>query len=52
MDDKFLVGILLGMVGGAVLVANSVKARKFVKDGQQQVLEKAQELTKQNEKKN
>ena len=26
MDDKFLVGIILGMLGGAVLVTNSVKA--------------------------
>ena len=43
MDDKFLVGMLLGMVGGAVLVTNSVKARKLVKDGQEQVKDKVNE---------
>ena len=52
MDDKFLIGVLLGMVGGALLTTNSVKARQFVKDGQNQVMQKAQELTKQSEKKN
>ena len=39
------------MVGGAVLVTNSVKARKAVKDGQEQVIEKINELNKRNEKK-
>ena len=28
MDDKFLFGVVLGMLGGAVLVTNSVKARQ------------------------
>lgn len=45
MNDKFLCGVLLGMVGGAVLVTNSVKARKMVKDGQDQMIEKVTELT-------
>ena len=52
MEDKFLIGVLLGMVGGALLTTNSVKARQMVKDSQQQVIQKAQELTKQSEKKN
>ena len=39
-----------GMVGGAVLVTNSVKARKAVKDGQEQIIEKVNELNKRNEK--
>ena len=51
MDDKFLVGIILGMLGGAVLVTNSVKARQAVKDGQNQVIEKMTELKKKTEKK-
>ena len=46
MDDKFFMGIILGMVGGAVLATNSVKARQVVKDGQEQVLEKAKEMQK------
>ncbi len=50
MDDKFLCGVLLGMLGGAVLVTNSVKARKMVKDGQDQVIDKVSELTKNNKK--
>ena len=52
MEDKFLIGVLLGMVGGALLTTNSVKARQMVKDSQQQVIQKASELTKQTEKKN
>ena len=46
MDDKFLYGIILGMLGGAVLVTNSVKARQVVKDGQAQVLQKVEQATK------
>ena len=46
MDDKFLCGVLLGMLGGAVLVANSSKARQMVKDGQSEIRRKAEELTK------
>ena len=45
MDDKFLCGIILGMVGGAVLVTNSVKARQMVKDGQSQVKQKVEQLS-------
>jgi hypothetical protein len=51
MDDKFLSGIILGMVGGALIVTNSVKARQIVKDGQTQVKEKITEMTEQSKKK-
>lgn len=51
MDDKFLMGIVLGMVGGAFIVTNSVKARQMVKDGQKQVQEKLCELGKQTKSK-
>lgn len=44
MDDKFLFGLCLGMLGGAVLVANSNKARKAVRDGQDQIIEKIEDL--------
>ena len=44
MEDKFLFGVMLGMLGGAVLVANSVKARQAVVDGQAQVLSKAKKM--------
>ena len=45
MDDKFLCGVILGMVGGAVLVTNSVKARQMVKEGQSQVKAKVEEFS-------
>ena len=52
MDDKFLFGMLLGVVGGAVLATNSAKARQMVKDGQQQVKERLDDMTKSNKKNN
>ena len=51
MDEKFLTGILLGMIGGAVLVTNSVKVRQMVKDGQTQVKNKVSEISKPKSKK-
>ena len=52
MNDKFIIGVVFGMLGGAVLAANSVKARQLVKSGQQQIVEKAETLTKKANKKN
>ncbi len=46
MDDKFLVGVILGMVGGAFIATNSNKARQAVRDGQDQIIEKAKTLQK------
>ena len=51
MDDKFLCGMLHGVLGGAVLATNSAKARQLVKDGQEQVKQKVDEFSK-NAKKN
>ncbi len=50
MDDKFLCGVVLGMLGGAVLVTNSAKARQMVKDGQEQVKQKVEEMSKMQKK--
>ncbi len=50
MDEKFLAGIVLGMLGGAVLVTNSVKARQAVKEGQEQVKKKVSEMSKPKKK--
>ena len=44
MDDKFFMGVALGMLGGAILVTNSVKVRQMVKDGQEQLKQKAIEM--------
>ena len=46
MDDKFLCGMLLGVIGGAVLATNSAKARQMVRDGQEQVKEKVEQMGK------
>ena len=50
MDDKFLFGVILGMLGGAVIVTNSVKARKLVKDGQDQVMQKVEKMSSKDRK--
>ena len=51
MNDKFLCGVILGMLGGAVLVTNSVKARNAVRDGQDQVVKKVSEISNKAKKK-
>ena len=49
MDGKmFLIGLSLGMLGGALIVANSQKARRMVKNSQEQLRKKAEELGKCN----
>ncbi len=52
MDDKFLCGVVLGMLGGAVLATNSAKARQMVRDGQEQVKQKVEEMSKSSKKEN
>lgn len=42
----FCVGLCLGMIGGAIIVANSQKARQIVKDGQEEIVKKAEQLSK------
>ena len=50
MDDKFLFGMLLGVIGGAVIATNSAKARQFVRDGQESVKQKVDEISKESSK--
>ena len=50
MDDKFLCGVFLGMLGGAVLATNSAKARQMVRDSQEQVKQKVEEMSKSSKK--
>ncbi|MBO7187826.1 MAG: hypothetical protein J6V68_05475 [Clostridia bacterium] len=45
MREKFYLGVALGMIGGALITANSIKARKLVKNGQEQVMDKIDDLT-------
>lgn len=51
MDDKFLCGMLLGVIGGAVIATNSAKARQMVREGQEQVKQKVDEISKETSKK-
>ena len=44
MEKMFCLGIVLGMVGGALLVANSYKARSLVKKSQAEVIQKMDEM--------
>ena len=46
MNEKFLFGVVLGMIGGAVLVTNSAKARQLIKDGQTEVQKKVEVIAK------
>lgn len=44
MEKLFCFGLLLGAVGGALIVANSYKARSLVKKSQSEVLQKVDEM--------
>lgn len=44
MDKVFCLGLVFGMVGGALLVANSYKVRSFVKKSQAEVMQKVDEI--------
>ena len=52
MEKDFYFGILLGVLGGAVLTANSVKLRKVVKDGQEQIMDSMNTNEKKSNQKN
>ena len=43
MEKMFCLGLLFGMVGGALIVANSYKARSLVKKSQSEIMEKVDE---------
>ena len=43
MDKNFACGIVLGLLGGMLIVANSYKARKLVKDSQEEIKNKVAE---------
>lgn len=44
MEKMFCLGVLIGAVGGALLVANSYKARALVKKSQGEVMQKVTEM--------
>ena len=45
MNEKFVFGMLLGLVSGALIVANSVKLRKMITEKQQQVKTEVSKMT-------
>ena len=44
MEKMFCIGLALGMVGGALIVANSYKARSLVKKSQAEMMDKVNEM--------
>lgn len=40
--EKFILGLAVGMAGGALLVANNCKIRKLVKKNQDEIMQKAE----------
>ncbi|MDE5548414.1 MAG: hypothetical protein K2N84_02985 [Clostridia bacterium] len=44
MEKVFCLGLMLGAVGGALLVANSYKARSLVKKSQSEVMQKVNDM--------
>ncbi len=44
MEKMFCLGLLLGAMGGALIVANSYKARSLVKKSQAELMEKVDEM--------
>lgn len=50
MEKSFICGMILGLTVGAVIAANSNKARKLVKEGQSQLKNKISEITERKDK--
>ena len=44
MEKMFCLGLMFGMVGGALIVANSYKARTLVKKSQTEVVDKVNQM--------
>lgn len=42
--EKFTAGLVIGMIGGAVLVANNYKARQLVKKSQSELCDKFSDM--------
>ena len=40
--EKFMLGVLLGMAGGALVVANNCKLLNLIKKNQEDIMEKAE----------
>ena len=49
MNTQLLIGLALGMIGGALIVVNSKKAKSLVEKGQQEVKKQIKKAQKKNE---
>lgn len=45
--EKFIIGLAVGMAGGALLVANNCKLRNLVKKNQEDFMQKAEQYIDQ-----
>ena len=50
MKQSFGIGMILGLGVGAVLVANSVKARNFIKEKQQDTIDEVKKMAQKSTK--
>lgn len=51
MEKDFCVGILVGLLGGALAASNSFKVRNAVTDGQRKILETLEKMNDQRKEK-
>jgi len=51
MEKAFIFGLSLGMLGGALIVANSCKMRKVVINSQEDLLAKIEKLSEERDNK-
>ncbi|MCD7729318.1 MAG: hypothetical protein LUI60_05330 [Clostridia bacterium] len=41
--EKFVLGLAIGMAGGAIMVANNCKLRALIKKNQEEIMKKAED---------
>lgn len=51
MEEKFLFGIVIGMLGGALIATHSAKTRQIVKEGESQIKNKVSKIADKSSKK-
>ena len=49
MEKDFCLGLLIGLIGGGVICANSYKVRKAVKEGQEQIIKMLEKMDEKKE---
>jgi len=49
MEKDFCLGLLVGMIGGGLICANSYKVRKAVREGQEQIMKTLEKIDEKRE---